>query len=734
MLNSVYGAKMIIISAIDIAAGQRVVVDVQQGQGRPQYYLGTVVTVGRQLFVKYDDGDEGETSRSHCWVTPIKTKNPNRILVADLARYKVHEDIMIDKKLSPKVSAPRPRTTTRAPLPAKPTLEKDPRGWATTIDLPVLIKTIVDANEKYHNGEYSGMTDHVYDAIYDVLKTRDPANKIFKQVGAPVRATRKKVALPYYMPSLTKVKPDGTAEKWLATKSSLVVMDKLDGVSIQIDVSDGLKLYTRGDGKVGQDVSHLAPALKLPPIDKIKQCGNNVRAEILLSKAAFKLFESRFENPRNLMSGLVNKLVADPILNHAHVVAYEILDKRYQKSTQLAKLKAAGFHVPVSTVVDPAFDFQKYLQQRKEKSIYDLDGLVIESNQVNKLPVSGNPMYAVSFKDEQQMGSDTTEVVTVEWNPSRGGLLKPTVIVKPVRLSGVTVRRATGFNAKYIYDNGIGPGAIIELMRSGDVIPDIVRVLQKVRPSMPDVPYTWTPTNVDIKLMDKEDPTVLVKKIAHFFRTLKVEGIAESTVQKLYDSGLNTIEKICKAKLDALSVIGQMNAKKLEQQIKDKLTNVDLATLMDASMLFGRGMGTTKMTTLVNKYPDVMDRNWDKRQAFDKALKVVGFSDTSATQFADGLELFKEFVKRIPVSIKSYAVRGTGDRLVGQTIVFTGFRDADLEARIIDNGGRIGSTVSKNTTILILKDVDSPSTKANSARALGIKLMSPSAFISTYGL
>jgi DNA ligase (NAD+) len=698
---------MITISVLKLSVGDRVVVDVNQGLKRPMYYLGTVEKVGRLLTIDYDDGDVGESSVQHIIPTMVKDKNPNRILMKDLDKYQLN---IVENVI------------------------ENPTSYAQLLDLNELIKQLDEANTAYHNGGKSKLTDRQFDLMLDVLKRRDPKNKLLTQIGSPV-SSKQKVQLPVRMTSLDKIKEN--ADEWLlANKGPYVIMDKLDGVSLEIDTTEGLKLYTRGDGNIGQDISHLIKYLAVPTLDSIKKIGSQIRAEILMPKAKFKQYESQFANPRNLISGLANKKVADPILIDADIVAYEILAPRMTKSTQLNKLKLAGFKVPfhqVSASLDQN-QLSELLKSRKSKSVYELDGLVIEQDKVNQIPRTGNPKYAVAFKDVAQNESSLATVIGVEWNISKGGLLKPTVLIDTVKLAGVNVSRATGFNAKFIFSNGIGIGSVVEIIRSGDVIPHIVKVIKKVKPLMPSVQFNWTPTKVDAVIVDVENDEMLVKQLAHFFRTIGVEGSAESTMVKLVDSGIDTIQKIVKAKPEILQpIIGQVNGQKLHDSIKTCLLDIDLAKLMDASGLFGRGLGTRKAEAFIAKYPDVMDNSWSERDIKIKAMGVVGFSDITATQFSQGLIKFKEFVKSIPVKIKAHSLL-RGNKLEGEIVVFTGFRDANLEHRIVENGGKVGVSLTRLTTILLLKDVNSTSDKAEKARIQGIKLMNKDQFLDKYNI
>ena len=187
----------------------------------------------------------------------------------------------------------------------------------------------------------------------------------------------------------------------------------------------------------------------------------------------------------------------------------------------------------------------------------------ITLNSIN-VPIAHN---AVTSKGTHSLKNEIAEttILDVLWKKSRHGLLKPRIQYTPVNLCGATLQFATAFNAKYVKDNNIGPGARIKITRSGDVIPYITEVLKGAdEPKFPDYKYEWSKTGVDIKLSDndlKKDSTIKLRKIVDFFKVLGIQGLKEKTVQKIYDAGYNNIKIINR---DVLNIVEENN---LEQNI-----------------------------------------------------------------------------------------------------------------------------------------------------------------------
>ena len=308
-----------------------------------------------------------------------------------------------------------------------------------------------------------------------------------------------------------------------------------------------------------------------------------------------------------------------------------------------------------------------------------------------------------------------------------------------IRLGGVTIRRVTAFNAKFIIDNKIGPGSIIDIIRSGDVIPHIVKVRTSSlsgKPSMPNAEYTVK--GVDAVLTGSSDLGDQ-KRIVHFFETLGVEGLKLGVVTKLHGYGLDTIVKIVKAQpIDLMQVDGIQDklASKLYNNIKASLVNANLPQLMDASGLFGTGMGTRMCQAAVKKYPNMLDLGKERiADNVSRFMDIEGFSDARAKLLAEGLPNFIKFNRELGVKVSAPAeVKQVGKSLISHTVVFTGIRDKTLESIIEANGGTIGSGVSSKTTDLICKSPSDGSAKLEKARGLGIYIATIADFRKKYKL
>lgn len=636
-------------------------------------------------------------------------------------------------------------------------IEKNPSVLAPQLYLSDLVSILKQCSAKYYTDGTSPLSDRAFDALKEELEKRNPAHPFLQQVGAPVAKGSRKVPLPFPLFSLTKVKPgeDGLP-KWLrAHPGPYVVSDKEDGNSLEIVYANGgVKIFTRGDGVKGQDVSFLAPHLDIPrSVPSGKRFA--VRAEAVMPVSAFKsMFAGKYRNPRNLVAGAMNKRAVHESVPHIHVIAYEVIEPRMKPSAALAKLKQYGFTVVPFKVVTSLTEsmLSKLLATRKTRSKYDIDGLVLEQDKLNKRPSAGNnPSYAVAFKEADVDQMHDTKVIEVQWEASKLGALKPVLRIQPIELPGNTINFATGHNSFFIEhgyrkkDIGkglpvrpIGPGAIVKIIRSGDVIPHVVEVVKGAsKPQMPDEPYKYGRTGIDIYQTETSDLT-REKRITSFFTTVKVDFMKLGTVQKLTQNGMDSIAKILRAKPeDFLAIPGFKDtmAQKLYQAIQSKTRQVELATLMDASGAFGAGIGERRMRPLVAKYPSLLEWKSKTPSQIEVLVRTVPGFNTLARQFALGFPKFIKWLATVKIKpVLPTKVKAMSSKLHGQNVAFTGFRDSELEAIIISNGGQLSSGVSSKTTILLVKSKDSGSSKVTKAESQGIKIMTSEEFTQKYKL
>jgi NAD-dependent DNA ligase/DNA polymerase/3'-5' exonuclease PolX len=604
-----------------------------------------------------------------------------------------------------------------------------------------LSQLLREANSAYYNEE-PFFTDNQYDIVKEFVESRYPSNPVLHEIGAPVE--KNKVTLPYPMGSMDKIKPDTNAlSNWMSKyKGPYVLSCKLDGVSGLYTTEGSVpKLYTRGDGKVGQDVSHLIPYLRLP-----KTKGIVIRGEFIIPRALFEAkYKDKFANPRNMVAGIVNHKTINQAIKDLHFVAYEVMKPIKKPSEQMALLLT----LDVETVlykVEPTLSnelLSKTLLDWRYNYAYEIDGVIVANDALYERK-PGNPEHAFAFKMVLSDQVAEAKVVDVIWAASKDGYLKPRVQIEPINLGGVQITFATGFNGAFINDNKIGVGATIELIRSGDVIPYIRKVVVPAEEAkMPSVPFKWNDTHVDIMLEDLgSDETVREKNITGFFRGIGVEGLSTGNIKRIMEAGYDSVAKILNMKIaDFLQVDGfkEKTATKLYDGIREKIEAAPLTTIMSASNMFGRGFSEKKIELIMESYPQVLLSKETNSQKVAKIAAIKGMASKSAEAFVERIVDFVNFVKEAGL-MKKLGEGGMVEKkdvdqshpLFGKSIVMTGFRDAAIQEALKNIGAKLGSSVSSKTFVVLVKDKEEDTGKANEARKLGVPLMTPQEFTSKY--
>lgn len=610
-----------------------------------------------------------------------------------------------------------------------------------------LMSVLQDASDKYYNEGESPLTDAEYDAMENQLREIDPDNTFFLGVGSEVRG--EKVALPVTLGSLDQL-GEGEVETWIIKNNLqdelLVITAKLDGTSaLNAHAANGfLQIsYSRGNGFEGADISrHMHKIDNVPKKVNESMSGLLVRCENIIPKSKWDEVnviatevgkrDKPYANARNFAGGQMNKKVAqDVFYKHSHIVAYEIVKPSHLcKREQLQILKDSGYHVASSTTMKGSEVTDEILQnliKTWKQEDYEIDGIVIDVDDPAKRATmttresSLNPGFAKKYKVGCEDNKAVAKVVAVHWKASKHGYLKPRVEIEPVDLVGVTITYATGFNAKFIKENGIGPGAEINIVRSGDVIPYITDVVKSVDPSLPEGfgELEWTKGNVDLVMMDEHED-VQFQKFKHFFTKLDVAHAGDGNLQKMFDSGItDPIEAVTLTEKE-WKVVGDSAGTKIFNSLKAKLNPVKVEVLAAASGCFDRGIGERKLKPVVDAFGCIPG---DRSRM--ELMSIEGIQSITADKIIIGADCFINFMNKIDTyfTIEAPKEKITEGDLIGQYFVFTGVRDKELQAEIEAQGGEVGSSMSK-VTILVAKDPNSTSGKAQKARDKGIKIVS----------
>ena len=657
---------------------------------------------------------------------------------------------------------------------------------------------IDECNAAYYNNEPL-LTDNEFDVLNEyVSQVGGGVGGGVSGVGAPIGASssHKKVVLPYLMASMDKIKPDTNAlANWKRKYRNgrgggdKIVSVKLDGVSGLFSTEDGVaKLYTRGNGRVGQDISHIIP--HIPALMHMVNTSDfefTVRGEFIVAKDAFDVLcenadeGERMSNPRNFVSGVINskhsKYYASIDFVAYELIRFKITNARYELKGHLPPPPSEQFEI-LSEFGVPIVDWvavtdkmltndmlsERLVRMRKDYK-YEIDGLIVADDAVHErsLDEVKNPEHAFAFKMVLSEQIAEAKVVAVLWSASKDGYLKPKIQIEPVVIGGSTIEFATAFNASFIVEHKIGVGAVVQIIRSGDVIPTIMEVTAPASVVMlpQDLEWKWGPTKVDIILKNPdENERVKLKRIAHFFSGIGVAGLGEGILKRIIADGFHTIPAIIKMDIDDFMDIDGFKetlSQKIVKNIHYALRDTTVAKIMSVSNIFGRGMGEKKLELLLDEYPEVLVDAGTVDDKVERIASIKGFSYNSAEQLVDSIDQFIEFTKECGFykkKVMNFIKRSHGNgshgngshgngshgngshALYGKAVVMTGFRDKVFETTLKSVGAKVGSSVSTNVFAVVVNDTDAVvsgnSAKLVKARSLGIDILDLKSFSKKY--
>ncbi len=553
---------------------------------------------------------------------------------------------------------------------------------------------------------------------------------------------------------------------------------KLDGLAVEVVYENGFfhSGGTRGNGISGEDITQNLKTVRGIPLRlRFPEGGPEppaylaVRGEVFMNRRGFQRLnrerlekeEPPFANPRNAAAGSLRQLDSRITATRPLEVAFYAVGRVegfifHSQSHLLESLPKWG--LPVSPVwrkcanLREAVEFYEELLKGREDAPYEQDGVVLKVDSTelqNELgSTSRAPRWAIAYKFPAKQ--ETTQVEDIIFQVGRTGAITPVALMKPVRVGGVEVTRATLHNEDEMRRKDVRKGDHVLIQRAGDVIPEVVAVIEEKRPPdaeavpMPgECPICATPAErpegeAVVRCPNPTCPAVVRESLRHFAsrRAMDIDGLGEKLVNQLVDSGLvrepADFFALSKEELASLERMGEKSAENLLEAL-DRAKKPTLARFIYSLGI--RHVGEHIAEVLAERFGSVGDLSRADTETLVSVHEVGPqvaerilrfFSDANSRQMVENL--LSAGVE--PESPLKAADGGGGTAFSGLSFVLTGTLSgrsrSEAKAAIEAFGGRVSSSVSKNTSFLVAGE--RPGSKLKNAESLGVEILDEDAF------
>lgn len=629
---------------------------------------------------------------------------------------------------------------------------------------------LMEASKAYYNEDREIMSNFEYDALYDELKALEDEygvkaqDSLTENVGYVAAEFLPKVKHEKPMLSLDKTKDREVLKEFLGNEEG-VLSYKLDGLTIVLTYESGkLKSgVTRGNGEIGEDITNNIPAFINVPIKIDYKDHLVLRGEAIITYSDFEKINNemadgleKYKNPRNLCSGSVRQL--DPNVTakrNVRLVIFSLVEiekkiKTYEE--QMDYLDKLGFETVTRKKVNSKniLETIDWYQKDVVENDYPSDGLVLIYNDIEYGLSLGNtakfPRNALAFKWQDETAETTLR--EIEWSPSRTGLINPVAIFDTVELEGTNVSRASLHNISIMEDLKIGIGDKIKVFKANMIIPQVEENLTKsnnfeVPKECPVCGEKLVIKNNDgVKTLFCENIECPVKNIKGFENfvsrnCMNIEGISIATIECFIQKGFikeyADLYKLEKYENEIIDIEG-FGKKSYDNIIKSINQSRDTECYRVINSLGITGIGTANAKLLSKHFKDDFNKLMNAKEEELVEIKEIGTVLAKSIVDYFNNKKNKKIVKDLLDEIKiKKNNKNTILKLEGMVFVITGdlenYANRDELIKVIEeNGGKVSSSVSKNTTYLINNDLLSNSTKNKKAKELGVKIISEKDF------
>ncbi len=604
-------------------------------------------------------------------------------------------------------------------------------------------------NYKYHEANEPEISDSEYDDLIVEMKLLDPDNSVLLEVGAPV-SYGKQVEHKEVMGSLSKAHSADEVREWakkFPAGTEYAISPKIDGGALKLKYENGqlVMAATRGNGHIGQDVTDNVKLMESIPNEIPLREDIEVRGEFYMSFETFEKLRKKgieFANTRNAACGSIGTKDARDTRNRKlDFFVYNIkCDKEFD--SELSKkefVQQIGFKFVqmIGMKIDNLDRLIEVAVMKRSELPYRIDGMVIAVNDVELSESAGikggkypNGKIAYKFPAERI----ETRLIGIKWQVGRTGVITPVAELNPVLLDGSVVSSPTLHNFSQIRKKGIHIGCIVQIEKAGDIIPQVVKVVEMANEERDCINYPHTCPSCGQETIEDEEhiniwcvnpacPAQVSRKIENWLTVLDVKGIGPKTIEALVEEGL--VDKIPDLyKLDRSDLVrikgGERAADVFFKALESK-RSVKLATFLQALGI--NWLGATRSKDIAKTYKTLDDV---LTKTFDDYIKIEGIGTVKARTFANGLNFAGEVIDELRALIDVEEVKEITGPMKGVAVCITGSLSQSKKiyhAAIEEQGGEAWTSVKKGLTYLVQNE-DKESSKSKKAKKLGIEIIS----------
>jgi DNA ligase (NAD+) len=637
------------------------------------------------------------------------------------------------------------------------------------------------ASVAYYVNDNPIMDDYEYDMLMEELIRLEEENPSLKtldsptqRIGGEVLSKFKKVTHQVKMMSLADAFSYDELREWdkrvkaVAADATYCVELKIDGLSVSLKYEDGVLVQgaTRGNGTVGEDITHNVKTIKSVPLKLKTPLTTEVRGEIFIPKASFiQLNLEREENEEELLANCRNAAAGSVRQLDSRIAAkrnldtflYYYLDQNVETQVEaLEDMKRLGFKVnPMyrhCKTMDEVISYIEEMGKKRPDLPYDIDGIVLKVNEINLHSVIGEtvkyPKWAIAYKFPPE--EVHTELLDITYQVGRTGVITPVANFKPVFVQGSSISKATLHNEDYILQKDVRIGDTIVIRKAGDVIPEVVKSIPEKRDifSIPfemikncpccGTPLVRKPSEADWYCMNPNCEDKLINKLIHFASKpcYNIDSLGDKLCQQLFQAGfIKRIPDIFNLRFnyDNLIVLPGLGEKSIDHLLdaieESKKKNLD-------QLIFGLGIrhvGAKAAKSLCKKYKNI---DGLLNTTYEDTVNIPDIGEVIASDFIEWMKnehnrsLIEE-LRVLGLNMEYDLGEIKENYFTGKKCVLTGTLSSmgrDEAKKLIESfGGALSESVSKKTDILILGE--NPGSKYEKAKALGIYIMEEKEFL-----